>query len=115
MKPLKGAQSLGNWFLRLALLLFVFFAYFDQLKSFNFTDFNYIVLFLFALFTLLLFIGGFMRKHSMTVWSGLLVFLLSVVYMIAIYIETKSFGNSALTFLLPAAIGFYFTTKGNNN
>ncbi len=115
MKPLKGAQSLANWLLRLAILLYFVLGFWGTLFKFDFTDLNYILIFVLALFSVLLFIGGFLRKHSLTVWSGLIILIVSVVEMILMYLNTKSFGGDVLVFILPAAIGLFFIAKGNNN
>ena len=113
MKPLKSTTPLARWLLRICLAAFIFFTYFASFKTFNLKDINFYFAAVYFVFSALLIIGGFMSKHSMTVLSGLVIFLLSVYQLI------KSFSGEIneylLVYLLPASIAFYFLSTGNDS
>ncbi len=113
MKPLKTTTPLARWLLRLSLAVFVFFAYFGTFRNFEFNNLEFYFAAIYVIFGTLLFVGGFLSNSSMTVISGFIIFLLSV------YLLIKSFsgdiGEHLLGYLLPASIGFFFLSTGNDN
>ena len=113
MKPLKTTIPLSRWLLRICLAAFVFFTYFDTFIEMSFNGLGFYFAALYIIFGALLIIGGFLPKHSMTVISGLVIFILSVYQLI------KSFSGEIneylLVYLLPASIAFFFLSTGNND
>jgi hypothetical protein len=114
MRAMKGAIPLANWLMRFSLITFIFALFFDVIDTWNFSDLNYLISFGFVAASVLLIIGGFFASNSLTVLSGILIFLLSVGIIVFNYIDTGSFAKSILIYLMPAAIGFYFFARGNN-
>lgn len=110
MKPFKVAVSLANWLLRLALAAYLIFTYWNSFTAFQLelTSFWYAAIY--VVFAALLIIGGFIPEQALTVISGLIIMLLSVVLIFITYITFYS----TLQYLLPATVGFYFFCKGNN-
>lgn len=100
---------MAKWLLRIALAVLVYERYFDLLLNFDFSSVPWLISLLMVLFTVLLLAGGFAKKASLTVISGLLVALLSV---IMIFFDGVDLGSIA-THIAPAAIGFYFMARGN--
>ena len=114
MKPMKGAVPIAKWLLRFSLITFIFISFFNEIQEFNFTDPNYLIAFGFILSAALIIIGGFLPRSSLTVIAGILIFLLSLFAIIWDYIENKKLDtNIILTYIFPAAIGFYFFARGN--
>jgi len=111
MKPIKGLIPFAIWLIRLAVLFFVFNDFFRPLKTFDFTSIRFYVAIAFYLFAFLLLIGGFMKKPSITVLSGLMLFLASV-YEIIIRSSSGILSEIA-QFSVIATISFYFFTAGN--
>ena len=108
MKPVKGALKIAKWILRLSLLLFLYFEYKEFILKWDFNNIEYITILGISVFSILLFFGGFLKKSSLSVISGLLLLLFGIVkIIIAVEIEPEMF------FFI--AIGFYFFTSGNYN
>lgn len=114
MRPMKSAVPFAKWLLRFSLITFIFAMFFDVIDSWNFTDINYLISFGFIAASVLLIIGGFFASNTLTVISGILIFLLALGSIIFSYIDTGKFSNIILIYLMPAAIGFYFFARGNN-
>ncbi len=111
MKPFKGAVPLAKWTLRFALLAFLLAAYLSAFLTFNFNSLDFWEAALFIVFGSLLFIGGFMSKPGLTVISGLIIFIASIVKIVMIY--EGDITADIVLFLMPMAIGFYFFARGN--
>ncbi|MBN2891416.1 MAG: hypothetical protein JXL97_06090 [Bacteroidales bacterium] len=109
MKPLKAALPIGKWMLRLSLVLFIYYVYKDTILSFEFKNLEYITILGLSVFVLLLFIGGFLKNNSLSVISGLLIFILSTIKLVL-----GLPGLEAEMFMF-IAIGFYFMASGNFN
>jgi hypothetical protein len=111
MKPMKAAVPFAKWLLRIALLAFVLVMFFDTASTLNLKSTRVIVAMLYILFAILLFIGGFTAKATLTVISGLVIFILSV-YKIAVLFDGDIEPLMA-SYLIVASIGFYFMARGN--
>jgi hypothetical protein len=112
MKPFKSGTIVASWLLRITVMWFVYEHYFRALPAFDLKNFQFYIHAAYILFAILLFFGGFMQKPSMTVLSGLALFILPVVQLIRNFPDET---GVLLAFLLPMAIGFYFFTAGNGN
>jgi hypothetical protein len=113
MKPFKSGAILAAWLLRVMLLWFIYRNYFQSFSAFDFQHFSFYISVAYLLFGLLLLIGGFMQKPTLTVISGLAIFIIPIVQIIKAFPE--ELGNVLLLYLIPLAVGFYFFTGGNNN
>ncbi|HQI45433.1 MAG TPA: hypothetical protein PLC59_05205, partial [Bacteroidales bacterium] len=111
MKPVKGLIPFAIWLIRLTIVFFIFTEFLKPLKTFNFTSIRFYASIAFYLFASLLLIGGFMKKPSITVLSGLMLFLASV-YEIIIRSSSGILSEIA-QFSVIATISFYFFTAGN--
>lgn len=111
MKPVKGLIPFASWLIRLTIVFFIFTEFLKPLKTFNFTSIRFYASIAFYLFASLLLIGGFMKKPSITVLSGLMLFLASV-YEIIIRSSSGILSEIA-QFSVIATISFYFFTAGN--
>ncbi len=109
MKPVKGTIPFAKWLLRLAPLFIIYLISFKVIKTWNFSDINYLILLGLAVFSVLLIIGGFTRKHSLTVISGLLIFILGIIQLI-LNLDNAASISFALIFII---IGFFFVSNGN--
>ena len=111
MKPVKSLVPLAKWLLRIAALGIVYKAgHFDTVLTLSFKGFSFFVSMALTILVVLLIIGGFLKKSSMTVISGLLILIVSL---LVLFIQT-GFSIPGLLSVLPlAAIGFYFMARGN--
>ncbi|MFO8055472.1 MAG: hypothetical protein R6U19_09970 [Bacteroidales bacterium] len=110
MKPFKNLFPLVLWLLRLALVLVVYVRFFENLKAFNYNSLSFFISAAFTLFALLLLVGGFGRKHGLTMLSGMVIAVLSVYQMIQLNFVT---GHSLALYSLMTVAGLVFVSNGN--
>lgn len=110
MKPVHSFIPMADWLLRTALAIIIYQFYFSTFLTFSFEGMNFFMALAFIGFTFLLLIGGFARSDSMTVISGLAIFILSIVMM---FIDNFTV-SKLLTHFTPAVIGFNFLARGNH-
>ncbi|MBN2662154.1 MAG: hypothetical protein JXR68_00775 [Bacteroidales bacterium] len=110
MKPLIGAKSISRWLLRLFPAFFIFNNHLETLLNFDFSDVIYLIILALGLFSLLLILGGFFRKQSLTIVSGLIISILSLIMLFLNFENTIIVSFSVILILL----GFFFVANGNN-
>lgn len=113
MKPLKGLIPFATWLMRFALGIFLFITFFSTLKAFEYHTTQFYIAAAYLLFVSLLFIGGFLSKQSITVFSSLVLFGLSCYEIFASY--SSSVSPQMSVFILVAAVSLFFLTAGNKN
>jgi hypothetical protein len=111
MEPVRSLYALSTWLLRLALLVLVYIIFFTTLRSPDVNSLPFWIAAGFALFSMLLFVGGFMKKSSMTVISSLIL-MLGCIYKIVIYYAFDE-GNFLAIYLVMGALSLFFFTNGN--
>ena len=109
MEPIKGFMPIAGWLLRLSLGIVVYLHFFDTILTFSFNNLNYFMALLYIIFTILLIIGGLLKKNATTVISGMIIFILSI----AMIFMGQVTLNKVLAYFLPATLGFYFMAAGN--
>ena len=87
MKPVKSLFPLFSWLLRIAILVAVYSRFFHIFKAIDFSSVSFYISAAFSLFSLLLFFGGFSKKHTLTILSGLFIALLSIYQMVQLGFE----------------------------
>ncbi len=112
MKPIKALIPVAEWLMRSGLLLFAVLYYLEIIEVKNFKSVMFYVSLGFVLFSFLLFIGGFLRKTSLTVISALVLILLTG-YQAVIFVKAGVDYNFAV-FVIIGALLFGFLAKGNN-
>jgi len=113
MKPAKGLLQFATWLMRLSIAFFVFVVFLHTLKSVDFKSIHFYVALAFILFGSLLFIGGFLNKPGITVFSGLMLFFASG-YEIVMLFSTGITVELAM-YAVIATSSLYFVTAGNKN
>ena len=109
MEPMKSLLPIAKWLLRLAVALVVYSKFLSTALSFSFKGSAYYVAIFMVVFTILLIVGGFLKKSSMTVISGLGILVISLILMFSGGITIDTVAANFIT----AAIGFYFMASGN--
>lgn len=112
MKPLKSFTGFASWLMRISVLLIVFAAFFDTFMAFNIKELSFYIAAGFMVFGLLLFIGGFMGKPTLSVLSGLVILLLSA---LQAYWAFKGINISFAHWIMLASVGLFFLASGNKN
>jgi hypothetical protein len=116
MKPIKGLIPFAMWLLRLTIILFVLSVFFETIKTFSFQGIYYFVALIFVIASGLLFAGGFMKQQTMTVFAGLLIFLLSLYIMFDLFDGfTLQMLTSYTPWLMICAGGLLFASAGNKS
>lgn len=115
MKPISAALPVANWIFRGSVLIYLILLYFDKIIVVNFRNFVDVMFFVYVLSGLLLFIGGFLSKPTLSIISGIVLFLCTL-YFMAINLPldlTKVQITSFLVYLWPAGVGLYFAGSGS--
>jgi len=115
MKPIKSFALIASWCLRISILLFMLVMYWSEFKNIDFQHLTLhtLLAFVYCLFGILLFIGGFQRNASLTVISAIIVFLISIYLLFTAY-KGDVLDVSFLIYVFPFSIGLYFLSNGNN-
>ena len=113
MKPFKRGKPLANWLLRITLAGFIILIYFHTFQNFNFKAPEFYFSLVYLLLGTMIIIGGLLNTQGLTVVSGLLIFVLSVYFLIVSF--KGSFTVYWMDRFLLAALGFYFMTAGNKD
>jgi hypothetical protein len=111
MEPLRFAYPISNWLLRVALLIMIYMIFFGTYRNFNTSDYHTWIAVGFGLFAILLFIGGFMKKHTLTIISAILL-TLGCCYKIFMHF---AFGMDTFVAIwaIFGAITLFFAASGN--
>jgi len=109
---MKSISPLAAWILRIGLLVVVFAHLLPVFNNFNFASLQHVLSGVFMLSALLLMIGGFMKKNTLTMLSGVLVMLFAGwhAYMVG---EFNVINLPFASYLLMGAVGFHFFINGN--
>src|SRR3989337_845598 len=113
MKPFKSGIVIAAWLLRMTLAWFIYKHYFQPFIHFEWKTFDFYIDTAYLLFGILLIAGGLMQKASLTVVSGLALFILPIMQLVRSFPEDA--GSVLLLYLIPLSVGFYFFSGGNNN
>ena len=113
MKPIKNLEPIAKWILRCAAVVYVFSLYYKSLQSFEFSNIHYLLNFIYCLFFVLLFIGGFQKGNTLTIISGIVVSLISV-YKVYWEFNGSFLDTQLYVFLMLLGIGVFFTSRGNS-
>lgn len=111
MRPAKALFPFSAWMLRISMPVIAYTTFLDTVKAFDTSELQFYIAAAFTLFSVFLFIGGFMAKHSMTMFSALVLLGISL-YEAFHFLSEKSNPIFAL-FLLTAAAMLLFLSIGN--
>lgn len=109
MKPLKSFLPLAGWLLRFATAIIVYSRFWNTFQKFNLENIHFYISAILILGTFTLLIGGFTKRNTTTVLSGVAIFGVSVAL---IFLNGFTTGKLFENFV-PAALGFYFVARGN--
>jgi hypothetical protein len=111
MKPVRSFFPLASWLMRLAIVLYAFLRYLDVVVDFDLGTVIFYIALLQVVFATLLFVGGFVRKHSLTVVSALILLIVTVYQ--SIVVAGGGLTEELAVLILYATVALYFLTKGN--
>ncbi|MCF8332105.1 MAG: hypothetical protein K9H84_06605 [Bacteroidales bacterium] len=110
MKPAKSLFPVFLWIVRIAVVFAVYVRFIGLIRSFETDEWSFYIAAAFGLFAVLLLLGGFSRKHNLTIISGLIIAVLSVYQMIQLGF---GIGQSMAFYGLMTSIGLLFVSLGN--
>ncbi len=115
MKPITAALPIANWIFRGSILLFLILTYYEKIIVVNFKNFGDVMFFVYVLSGLLLFIGGFLSKPTLSIISGVLLFLCTLYFMVIDFPNelTRRHILGYMIYLWPAGLGLYFAGSDN--
>jgi hypothetical protein len=111
MKPFQSGAVVSAWLLRVMLAWFVYKNYFHTFTDLDLESFSFYMSAAYLLCTVLLIAGGLLQKPTLTIVSGLLIFILPIVQLIRVFPEDLA--DVLLLYLIPLSVGFCFFTSGN--
>ena len=109
MRPFKRLFPLSTWLMRFAVVFFVLTTYWKIFTFFNFQSVMFYVATVYVVFSFLLFIGGFLHRASLTVFSSLILILVTG-YHAFLNLESKLDHNFAVYIILGSIFIYFFTT-----
>lgn len=111
MRPFKSGQFLAHWLLRLVVVFYIGYLFFEQLTPVDLNSAKFYIALVGCLLALLLLLGGLLSKQALTVIAGIGITILFA-YLFAVGFQ-GFFGHANVPYLMVSLIGFYFFTKGN--
>ena len=111
MEPLRFAFQLSNWLLRIAMLIMIYMMFFGVFRGFDVSDYETWVAVGFCVLTMLLFIGGFMKKHTLTVITAIFL-VLGCCYKAFMHFAFGK-GSFIAIYAVFGSIALYFAASGN--
>ncbi|HOV10223.1 MAG TPA: hypothetical protein PLT47_00055 [Bacteroidales bacterium] len=111
MEPVKAFFSLSTWGLRIAVLVLIYIIFYGTLSTLEYKNTDFLIAAGFALFGILLFIGGFMNKSTMTIIAAVIL-MLGCAYEIVMHYGFQKGRFVAIYFVL-GAIALFFFANGN--
>lgn len=112
MEPMKSAAPIANWMFRISFLLYGVLSNWHTFSTFDFGSKHFVLGTIFMVLSVLLFIGGFFKTHTMTVLSALGLVCLSVSQIIVSW--SGDISQVLAVQLLLVSVAFYFLASGNN-
>lgn len=113
MKPFKPLSPFSGWLLRVGVFLVAFANIWPSFKSLSLSTVSSLAAIAYLVFAVLLFCGGFLKKHTLTMVSGFLLIVLSG--WMAYNSSTGSlYGVVMTSYVLVGFVGFHFFVNGNN-
>ena len=112
MKPFKSGAVIAAWLFRILLVWFAYKNYFQTFTDFEFKSFDVYIATAYLLFTLLVVAGGILQNEALTVFTGLVIFVLPVVQLIRAL--PGDWSDVLFLYLIPLSVGFFFFSNGND-
>jgi hypothetical protein len=115
MKPLKNLEIVSLWLLRIGIVFLFIAMYGKKVDNLAFDNYRWVINMVYLLSSVLLFIGGFLRKSTLTIVSGLILAAISVYQIVPIVADGKIsfFDPTLFQFLTLTGLGLLFASVGN--
>jgi len=111
MKPFKSALPFSTWMLRITFAAYIFISNAKGVNPINLDSINFYLSLAMLILSVLLIIGGFTSKQTLTVVSALIIGLI-LIYRLVIPLPDL-LAPSTFKQLLIISISFFFVARGN--
>ncbi|MPM35280.1 hypothetical protein SDC9_81870 [bioreactor metagenome] len=111
MRPAKAFYPFAAWLIRLSMLLLTYVFFFETMRAIDFSSVDFYIASAYALFSVLIFVGGFMSKPAMTVVSAFFLSGLSVYELIVSFSEKPD--ATTAVFMLSVSAALVLFSVGN--
>jgi len=112
MKPIKNLEPFAKWVIRIGLFLFLVSMYHNQIQLFSYKNVDYVINMIYLLSGASLLLGGFQKKVTLTIISGIFVTFVSG-YKTYIAYAGNLLNSDMYVYLIILGIGIFFCSKGN--
>jgi hypothetical protein len=106
-------SSMAKWILRLTVVVYILAIYWRRLATLNFESDYFLIAIFYVIFSILLFIGGFQKRATMTRFSALVLVILTLVYIGASFMLHKNLYTMFTSKILLLSVCLYFATSSN--
>jgi hypothetical protein len=115
MKPLKNLEIASLWLLRIGIVFLFIAMYGKTISMWAFDNFRWIINMVYLIASFSLFIGGFIKKSTLTIVSGLIITAISIYQIVPIVADgsISIFDPSLFQYLVMAGLGMLFAAVGN--
>lgn len=111
MKPAISMFPFAKWITRIFLPFLFYYVYKNELATWQFQDIHYLIIFGLSIFSVLLLLGGFFRKSTLTIVASILLLIFGVIFIIIDGKTQISFIMSSLSMIW----GLLFMSMGNRS
>lgn len=111
MEPVRSLYALSTWLLRVSVMVLVYIMFFVTLRSPDINSTPFWIAAGFAFFSMLLFVGGFMKKSTLSIISAAMLVLGSGYKVVMYYIFDQ--GSFIAVYFVLGAIALFFFANGN--
>ncbi len=115
MKPLKNLEIASLWLLRIGIVFLFIAMYGKTISMWAFDNFRWIINMVYLFSSFSLFIGGFLKKSTVTIVSGLIIAAISIYQIVPIVADGNIaiFESSLFQYIVMAGLGMLFAAVGN--
>ncbi|MEE0972835.1 MAG: hypothetical protein U0L34_01725 [Paludibacteraceae bacterium] len=115
MKPLKNLELASLWLLRIGIVFLFIAMYGKSIDKWAFDNYRWIINMVYLLSSITLFIGGFLRKSTVTIIAGLLIAAISIYQIVPIVADGKIsfFDPTLFQYIVMTGVGMLFASIGN--
>lgn len=110
MNPWKSLSGLATWFMRIAMMLMIFTWFYQTFMNFNLNSTDFYWATAFMVLGVLIFVGGFLSKHTLTLISAIGLLFLSA---LQAYWSYSGVTGIFAQWLLMTSVSLFFVTNGN--
>ncbi|KXB08704.1 hypothetical protein AKJ55_00520 [candidate division MSBL1 archaeon SCGC-AAA382M17] len=113
MRPLRFLLPLSTFLFRIGVVFFIYVQYFNDVLELSFDQLHFYLSSLFSIFGILLVFGAFAKRQTLTVLSGLILFLLGLYEIISFIGEWLTIEFVSTVFFTLVAL--FFLCNGNKH